>query len=98
MVLKNDLGEEKSKHEDKAAILWEAFKEILGKKEFSHMYFDLDFMLDAEQGLESLQEPFSLEEIDAIVRNLPSGKSPSLDGFNSDFMKKCWSVISGGLL
>jgi hypothetical protein len=58
------------------------------------MYFDLDLMLNAEPDLESLQEPFSLEEIDAIVRNLPLGKSLGPDGFNSDFMKKCRSVIS----
>jgi hypothetical protein len=31
--------------------------------------------------------PFVKEEIDSIVHNLPSGKSPGLDGFNSDFMK-----------
>jgi hypothetical protein len=25
--------------------------------------------------------------------NLPSGKSPDLDGFNTYFMKKCWRII-----
>jgi retron-type reverse transcriptase len=28
------------------------------------------------------------------VQNLPLGKSPGLDGFNTDFMMKCWTVIA----
>jgi hypothetical protein len=41
-----------------------------------------------------LEAPFSKEEIDSIVQNLPSGKSSEPDGFNSDFMKKCCRVIA----
>jgi hypothetical protein len=52
------------------------------------MNFDLGSMMHEEYGLEILQGPFSTE-IDVIVINLPSGKSPSPDGFNSDFLKKC---------
>jgi hypothetical protein len=59
------------------------------------MYFDLDSIMHEESKLEILHEPFSTKEIDAIVSNLPSGKSPSPDGFNSDFLKKCWTIISG---
>jgi hypothetical protein len=51
-------------------------------------------LLHADDNLEDLQAPFSKEEIDSIVHNLPSGKSPRLDGFNLDFMKKCWRVIA----
>ena len=37
--------------------------------------------------LDGLEEaPFSKEEVDAVVRDLPSDKSP--DGFSSNFMKK----------
>jgi hypothetical protein len=45
-------------------------------------------------GLETLVTPFSKEEIDAIVNDLPSGKSPGPNGFNIDFLKKCWSNIA----
>jgi hypothetical protein len=38
--------------------------------------------------LEHPVNPFSTEEIDNIVANLPSGKSPGLDSFNTYFMKK----------
>jgi len=43
--------------------------------------------------LSSLIEPFSHEEIDAIVKHLSSDKSPGPDGFNIDFLKKCWTLI-----
>jgi hypothetical protein len=41
-----------------------------------------------------LADPFTAAEIDSIINNLPNGKSPGPDGFNSDFMKKCWQIIS----
>jgi hypothetical protein len=37
--------------------------------------------------------PFTHAEIDAVVKNLPSDKSPCPDGFNTDFLKKCWPII-----
>jgi hypothetical protein len=45
MVLKNDDGEEKTKHENKANILWETFKERLGTKECTQMHFDLNELI-----------------------------------------------------
>jgi hypothetical protein len=45
-------------------------------------------------GLEDMDNNLSIEEIDNIVKNLPSGKSPGLNGFNTDFLKRCWGVIS----
>jgi hypothetical protein len=44
--------------------------------------------------LDVLESYFSLEEIDKIIKELPHGKSPGPDGFNSDFMKACWHVIN----
>jgi hypothetical protein len=44
--------------------------------------------------LEALESPFFTKEIDKIIKELPNGKSPGPDGFNSDFMKACWNVIS----
>jgi hypothetical protein len=32
-------------------------------------------------------------EIDGIVRDLKDDKSPGPDGFNTNFIKKCWEVI-----
>jgi len=37
--------------------------------------------------------PFQKEEIDAVVKFLPSDKAPGPDGFNTDFVKNCWPII-----
>jgi hypothetical protein len=54
MVLKNRDGQEKASHEDKVAILWKAFKDKLGTKEFTHMHFDLNGLIEATPDLEEL--------------------------------------------
>jgi hypothetical protein len=87
-------GEEKFSHEEKANILWEAYKERLGTREFTHMYFDLSTLVARVDNLADLALPSSKEEIDEVIRDLPLGKSPGPDGVNSDFMKKCWPIIS----
>jgi hypothetical protein len=94
MSLKDMNGQEKFSHEDKAAILWESFRVRLGTSEFSQIHFDLQDLLNHDESLDDLVSPFSINEIDFIVKSLPSDKSPEPDGFNSDFMKKCWTVIS----
>lgn len=45
-----------------------------------------------------LESPFSKEEIDKVVADLPNNKSPGPDGFNGEFMKKCWPLIARGFL
>jgi hypothetical protein len=37
---------------------------------------------------------FTKQEIDNIIKSLPSDKSPGSDGFNTNFVKKCWHVIA----
>jgi hypothetical protein len=58
------------------------------------MYFDLSSLLHIIDNLHILEEPISHEEINGIMKNLPSEKSPGPDGFNSEFMKRCWTTIS----
>jgi hypothetical protein len=57
------------------------------------MHFDLNSLLVPIENLEDLILPFSNDEIDEVVNNLKSDKSPGSDGFNTDFMKKCWPII-----
>jgi hypothetical protein len=51
-------------------------------------------MLSQTDNLEWLDEPFTKDEIDIVIQNLPSDKSPGSDGFNGDLLKKCWQTIS----
>jgi hypothetical protein len=72
-------------HSDKAAMIWDSFKERLGTSNFTGLHFDLPNLLDNTAGLSSLTVAFTHAEINAVVRNLPSNKSPGPDGFNTDF-------------
>ena len=84
-----DNGISYSSHEDKASLLWTAYKDRLGKTEPHEMLFDLGTLLHPNPDLIVLEEPFSIEEIDEVVKDLPNNKSPGSDGFNSKFFKKC---------
>lgn len=81
-------GHAKTAHASKADILWTAYKERLGMSEFQHMVFNLSSLFPDLHDLSVLEEPFSQEEIDQVVANLPSDKSHGPDGFNTDFVKK----------
>lgn len=70
-----------------------AFKERLGVSSFQGMNFNLPTLIHADPDLSSLVTPFSNEEVDSVIRHLPSDKAPGPDGFNTDFLKKCWSII-----
>jgi hypothetical protein len=41
MILKDGNGHEKHGHEEKAALLWESFKDRLATSKFTHMHLDL---------------------------------------------------------
>jgi hypothetical protein len=62
------------------------------------MLFDLGQLLQQSVALDTLTEPFTHEEIDAVVSSLPLDKSPGPDGFNTDFVKKCWPIIKQDFL
>ena len=57
------------------------------------MNFDLPAFIQPDLDLSFLVNPFSKEEIDAVVKHLPSDKAPRPDGFNTDFLKKCWPIF-----
>ena len=47
-----------------------------------------------QDDLQWLDSPFTKQEIDSIIAALPSDKSPGPDGFNTNFIKKCWHINS----
>jgi hypothetical protein len=51
MMLKNRDGIEILSHNEKAQLLWAAYKERLGISEFSHIYFDLNDLIQLVQAL-----------------------------------------------
>jgi hypothetical protein len=47
--------------------------------------------------LDSLVLPFSVAEIENVIKIMPFDKAPGLDGFNGLFIKKCWPIISADI-
>ena len=90
--LSDNDGNQISDHDQKANLLWSSFKDRLGTSEFSSMSFDLGSILDSHD-LDHLGNDFSQEEIDLVIRSLPTNHAPGPDGFNGLFIKKCWPII-----
>ena len=57
------------------------------------MKFDLSRIIRRIDGLDQLSAPFSNDEIDAVVKELPNDRAPGPDGFNGYFLNKCWQII-----
>lgn len=92
-MIKDDNGSEVTDHEAKANLLWNSYKIRLGISEFSQMYVNLDSLLQPAADLNLLDTPFTREEIDIVIAEHQNNKSPGPDGFNGEFLKKCWPII-----
>jgi mannosylglycoprotein endo-beta-mannosidase len=82
-----------TEHHEKAGLLWHTFKDRLGFSTPINPSFDFAQYIHPVANLDTLSLPFTREEIDKIVEELPSGKAPGLDGFSGLFIKKCWPII-----
>ena len=95
-VLQNEDEVDISDHAGKAAILWDTYKKRMGTSHKTTMHFDLESLFGQRQDsaiFDNLELPFTEEEINEVVKQLPPDKSPGPDGFNGLFMKKCWHII-----
>ena len=45
------------------------------------------------ENLSVLEAPFTCNEIDEVVKQMPADKAPGPDGFNGAFIKHCWDII-----
>lgn len=93
-VLNDENNCEFKEHDAKAAILHRAFKQKMGTSIPTFNMLQLQNLIEKREDLHILEAPFTKEEIDAVIKALPSDKAPGLDGFNSDFIKHCWDIIA----
>lgn len=91
--LKDESGFDHHDHNAKATFLWKASKQRLGTLVQTRNLLNLNTLITARENLDFLEAPFSKIEIDNVLKNLPSNKSPGYDGFNNDFIKACWHII-----
>jgi retron-type reverse transcriptase len=57
------------------------------------MQFDLEALIEPTIVLHDLSNPFTKEEIDEVIKQMPADKAPGPDGFNGQFLKSCWHII-----
>ena len=75
-------------HAQRTYLIWRDFKDRLGTSNFENMLFNLDSLLDSGVDLSSLEISFNNQEIDNIIKNLPTDKSPGPGEFNNEFLKR----------
>jgi hypothetical protein len=80
-------------HCEKSALFFQECKQRLGSSVETDMQFDLSNLIQPHPNLEHLCMPFSKDEIENIILNLPLDKSPGPDGFSNSFLKKAWHII-----
>lgn len=67
-------------HASKAALIWSAFKNRMGITAQPLMNFDLANLI-TPQDLSNLVFPFSRQEIDLVIKSIPTDKAPGPDSF-----------------
>jgi hypothetical protein len=84
-MLKDDQGNEITDHDQMAGVLWNSYKERMGRSEGIEMQFDLSRLLPKVDELDELTLPFKVEEMDAVIKAMPVDRAPGPDGYNVCF-------------
>jgi hypothetical protein len=79
-------------HEQKARILWNAFKDRLGINYFQGISYDLEDLLQSHD-LSSLVEAFSQVEINDMIKDLPNYHAPRPDGLMVSLLKSAGTLL-----
>jgi Holliday junction resolvase RusA-like endonuclease len=90
-------GRTLSDHHGKASLLWEEYKARLGCSAQTHMHFNL-LALVQQHNLQHIKAPFTKEDIDNVVKKLPTDKAPAPNDFNRLFLKKSLAHYQRGYL
>uniref|UniRef100_A0A453BXQ6 Reverse transcriptase domain-containing protein n=1 Tax=Aegilops tauschii subsp. strangulata TaxID=200361 RepID=A0A453BXQ6_AEGTS len=73
------------------------FDALLGTAADREHSLDLSRLIEPTD-LADLNESFSMEEIWEAVKRLPAHKAPGPDGFTTEFLRACWSIIKQDFL
>jgi hypothetical protein len=77
----------------KATLLFDEYKQRMGHNTNPVMQYNLEQLVKPREGLEHLSRPFTTEDIDTIIKQMPADKALGSDGFNGHFIKSCWDII-----
>jgi hypothetical protein len=90
--IKDEDGNYITNHDHQAAIIWNSYKNGLGISNNPTMSFDLDHLF-TRYDLSHLDDPFTMEEINTMLKEIPPDKSLDPGGFNGLFVNKSWDII-----
>ena len=79
--------------EEKNLALYEHFNSIMGTNFERSRRFNLQELGLPVEDLYDLERVFSVDEVWAVVRQMPSDKAPGRDGFTGLFYKRCCHII-----
>jgi hypothetical protein len=79
-------------HDHKAAIIWELYKNRLVTSEDTKMQFQLQDIIESHDLLH-LDNPFTNDEIEAVIKEIPSDRAPGPVGFNEHLLKQSWPTV-----
>jgi hypothetical protein len=91
-MLLNEYQAEITGHDGKASILWKAFKDRMGKTDSPQLDYNVQELYGGgidNETKETLECPFTDQEIKEVVKDLPNDKSLGPDDFNNEFIKSC---------
>jgi hypothetical protein len=80
-------------HTEKSALFYQEFKSRMGCSIPTSLQYQLNTIVPCYGNLDHLCLPYSQEEIENIILDLPSDKAPRPDGFNNLFFKRAWHII-----
>jgi hypothetical protein len=65
----------------------------MGRGEMRLVDFNWETLHFDNPNLESMDVPFSEEEVRVAINQMPNDKAPGPDGFTRIFFKNCWGII-----
>lgn len=95
--LETDDGRTICDHHEKVALFLEEYKQRMGCTAKPMTLYNLSQVVQTKDNLESLARPFSIDDIDKVIKQMSTNKAPSPDGFNGFFLKNCWNIIKEDL-
>jgi hypothetical protein len=81
-----------------AEALYDYYVGVLGANFERTRRFDLHALGLPQEDLADLEQPFTEEEVWAVIVDLPNDKAPGPDGFTGLFYKRTWGTIKTDIL
>ena len=87
-----------TKHEDNATAVLDFYERLIGAEYDREKTISLEALGSPRFNLDTLDLPFSEEEVWNTIKEMPLDKAPGPDGFTGRFYKCCWSIIKNDVL